>query len=82
MVSDILKSADVENSLLLKQNWPAMAKRRRNAPTIRIFGNVRPFAVRQDSGEYSGFDEDKLRDDRQRKHGSIPSRNFLFTKSP
>jgi hypothetical protein len=46
----------IEDSLLLKQNWPFIAKRRRNAPTIRIFGDVRPFTVKQESGECSGYD--------------------------
>jgi hypothetical protein len=45
MVSDVFKSADIEDSLLLKHNWAVMNKRRRNAPTIKIFGDVRPFTV-------------------------------------
>ena len=79
MLSDILKSADIEDTLLLKQNWPVMAKKRRNAPTI--FGAVRPFTVRQESGECDEYEEDMLRDKRPRKHGSIPSRKLLFTKT-
>jgi len=56
-----------------------MVKRRRNAPTISIFGDVRPFNVRQESGEsVGGGMMDTLRDEGPRKHGSIPSRNVLF----
>jgi hypothetical protein len=46
----------IEDSLLLKQNWPFTAKRRRNAPTIRIIEYVRTFTVRKESGECSGYD--------------------------
>ena len=81
MLFDVLKSADIDDSLLLKQNRSVMAKRRCNAPTIRIFGDVRPFTVRRESGECSGYNEDMLRDERPRKHSSIPSKNFVCTKT-
>jgi hypothetical protein len=77
----MFSKGQTEDSLVLKQNWPFMAKRTRNASTIRTFGDVRPFTVTQNLGECSGYDEDMLRDERPRKHGSIRSRNFLFTKT-
>ena len=79
-LSDVFNSPDIEDSLLLKQNWPVMAKRRRNAPLISILGDVRTFTVRGRSRESGGGGMmDKLRDERPRKHDSIPSRNFLVT---
>ena len=56
MLPNVFKSPDREDSSLLKQNWPFVAKRRRDAPTNRIFGDVRSFTVRQEPGKCSGYD--------------------------
>jgi hypothetical protein len=46
----------IEDSMLLKQNWSFIAKRKRNAPMVRIFEDVWPLTVRKESEQCSGYD--------------------------